>query len=262
MSTLASESATSRACAAGPPSRAARDDAGAPLARRARRSGRRVAGNASASATFAGALAVERLGQEAEHAALRRRDGVRNRAVRGEDDHRQRRMLAWIASNSSMPSIPGIRRSVITTPGRATASARAPPRRCRRCARVARGREPQADELQQVGIVVDQQDVAGRVVIMSSCRASTAASAAAATSTAVIRRRCRRRRCGCDRAAGRAPCCAALQLLDRRIGLLLLVPHRAHPLGHLRPAPPPRAASPQASRDCSCATASSSYTAR
>jgi hypothetical protein len=39
-------------------------------------------------------LAVERLRQEPEDAALRRGDGVRNRAVRGQDDDRQRRMLA------------------------------------------------------------------------------------------------------------------------------------------------------------------------
>ena len=39
-------------------------------------------------------LAVERLGQVAEHAALRRADGVGNRAVRGQDDDRQRRVLA------------------------------------------------------------------------------------------------------------------------------------------------------------------------
>ncbi len=39
-------------------------------------------------------LAVERLGEKAEHAALRRRDRLRYRSVRGQNDHRHRRMLA------------------------------------------------------------------------------------------------------------------------------------------------------------------------
>ncbi len=39
-------------------------------------------------------LAVERLGEEPENTALRGRNGIRNSAVRGQDQHRQRRMLA------------------------------------------------------------------------------------------------------------------------------------------------------------------------
>ena len=68
-------------------------------------------------------LAVERLGEEAEHAALRGRDRVGNRAVRGEDDHRQRRVLAVDRLEQRRPSMPGMRRSVTTAAGRATAIA-------------------------------------------------------------------------------------------------------------------------------------------
>ena len=65
----------------------------------------------------------------------------------------------WIASNSAIPSMPCMRRSVTTTCGRDTAR-RGERRlaRLHRGHRVARGRQPHRDQLQQVLVVVDQQD--------------------------------------------------------------------------------------------------------
>ena len=104
--------------------RTARDDLLRASFSGVRRARRCAAGERSARCDFLQQLlAVERLGEIAEHAALRRGDGIRNRAVRGQDDDRQRRMLRWIASNSAIPSMPRMRRSVITAAGRATASA-------------------------------------------------------------------------------------------------------------------------------------------
>ena len=91
-----------------------------------------------------------------------RRHRVGDRAVRGQDDDRQRRMLAM----DRVEQLPGRRcpascRSVITAAG-----PRDRERRERGLAAVggahaiAGGRQPQADQLQQIGIVVDQKDVA------------------------------------------------------------------------------------------------------
>jgi hypothetical protein len=73
----------------------------------------------------------------------------------------------WIASNSAMPSMPGIFRSVTTTFGSRTASVgqRGSPR-LGGVNRVARGRQAKADQLQQIGIVVDQQHVGRRMGIV------------------------------------------------------------------------------------------------
>ena len=74
--------------------RTARDDARAPFARCFAAVHRRIACEAQCrSDKLQQLLAVERLREKAENAALRRRNGIRNRAVRGQDDHGKRRML-------------------------------------------------------------------------------------------------------------------------------------------------------------------------
>ena len=107
-------------------------------------------------------LAVEGLRQESEDAALRRGDRVGYRSMRGEDDHRQRGMLAmdrFEELQAVYPRHPEVRDD--------DAGSRHSQRTERRLAAVggahavAHRREPQADQLEQVGIIVDQQDVAG-----------------------------------------------------------------------------------------------------
>ncbi len=84
-------------------------------------------------------LAVERLGQEAEHAALRGVDRVGDRAVRRQDDHRQRRMLAMDrleqlhAVDAGHAQVGDDR-----APDARRRSPRAPSRRCPPCARDSR----------------------------------------------------------------------------------------------------------------------------
>ena len=138
--------------------RAAGDDALAPLA----------GGGVAAAGIVAGKLqrrrdllqqllAVERLGQEAEHAALRCRHGVRNGPVRGQDQHGEAGMLA----------IDGVEQlqAVDARHAQVGDHRRRPPHRDggeRRLAAlggahaIAGRREPQADQLQKVGIVIDQ----------------------------------------------------------------------------------------------------------
>ena len=113
MHTLASEAATRFACDSMLHAGRARHDLDAPVlgsppgARQAHGLGH----------GFEQHLGVERLGQKAEHPAPRRRHRLGNGAVRGEDDHRGEGDWRWMASNSAMPSMPSMRRSVTTTWG-------------------------------------------------------------------------------------------------------------------------------------------------
>ncbi len=190
--------------------RAARDDARAPLARHVRALERRIAGDAKRRGDLLQELlTVERLGQKSEHAALRRGDGVRNGSVRREDDHRQRRMLA-VNRLEQLQAVDAGHSQI----GDDDPRSRDRQRGERRLAAVggshamARGRKPEADELEQVGIVVDQQYVAG------ACRHDRPVSGVNRLRRhrhrrRWIRRHRPRRRCECDREAGRVPCCAA-----------------------------------------------------
>ena len=126
ISTLASESATSRACRSrSSMRRAARDDARAPFAGRLlRRLAMRRRATATAAATFCSSSWLSNglvRNPKTPRCVAATASGIVPCAVR---------MITgsagcwrWIASNSCRPSMPGIRRSVITAPGRATASA-------------------------------------------------------------------------------------------------------------------------------------------
>ena len=106
-------------------------------------------------------LAVERLGEEAEHAALRRRDGFRYGSVRGQNDHRHRRMLAM--DRIEQCEAVDARHLEVGDHGGRTLDRQ---RRERGFAAVGgahpvAGRsQPQADQLEQIGVIVDQKDVA------------------------------------------------------------------------------------------------------
>ena len=205
-------------------------------------------------------LAVERLGEVAEHAALRGGDRVRDGAVRGEDEHGQPRMLA-IDRVEQLEAVDAGHAQVGDDDGR-------PPHgdgRQRRLAAfrgadpVARGREPQADELQEIGVVIDQENVAAHRVLASA----TAASAAAATARSAA-------------AAAPAPAAASRAFADQAPLHLAQAPRAsagrrppsAAPRGRRAsgrrsaPAERRRAASPPAIPDCSRDTLSSSCSAR
>ena len=107
-------------------------------------------------------LAVERLGEEAEHAALRRAtaSGIVPCAVR---------MITGSAGCCAVDRLEQLHAVDAGHPqvGDHDAGPRDRERRQRRLAAVggahaiAGRRQPQADQLQQIGVVVDQQDVAG-----------------------------------------------------------------------------------------------------
>ena len=114
-------------------------------------------------------LAVERLGQEAEHAAARRGHRLGNRAVRGENDHRERRRIA-VDRVKQRHAIHAVHAQVGDDEIR--------PRDGKACQsafagigsqyRVSRRPEPHCDELQQILVVIDKQDVGASLVIISS----------------------------------------------------------------------------------------------
>ena len=171
--------------------RATGDDASAPFAARLPRRLGSVTGQSHRIRDFLQQLlAVEWLGKEGEYAALRCRHGVGNRPVRGQDDDRQRRMLAMDRVEQLQPVDPGHPH---------IGDDRRRSRDCERRERclaavggahtIPRRGQPQADQLEQVRIVVDQQDVGGL------CHGSIDPSRRR-------RPRPRRRRCGCARAGG------------------------------------------------------------
>ena len=158
MHTLASEAATRRACdsrssmAEERVMSSARQSSSVPGGRRARephRLGHRVEQH----------LGLEGLGQERKDAAARRRHRLGDRAVRGQDHHRQRGRVA-VDGVEQRHAVHALHAQV----GDHHLRARHRQGRQRRLARlhrghrVARGRKPHRDQLQQVLVVVDQQD--------------------------------------------------------------------------------------------------------
>ncbi len=103
---------------------------------------------------------IERLGEIAEHAALHGRDGIGNRPVRGENDHRQRRVGRadrFEQRHAVHPAHPEIGDD---EPGAHDAQA------CQRLfgARrngdgVAGGGEPDLHQAQQIGVVIDDENI-------------------------------------------------------------------------------------------------------
>jgi len=104
--------------------RAARDDARAPVAARLPRRLGRLAGEAHRTRNLLQQLlTVEGLGKKSEHSALRGSHRVRNRSMRGENDHRQRRVLPVDRFEKCEPVDAGHAQIRITAAGRAIASA-------------------------------------------------------------------------------------------------------------------------------------------
>ncbi len=145
--------------------RASGDDSGAPFAGRIGALLGQIAGDVQRGGDLLQQLlTVERLRQESEDPALRRGNRVRYRAVRGENDHRKRGMLA-VDRLEELQAVDPRHPEV----GDDDAGSRDRQRAERRFAAVCGAHavthrsEPQADQFEEVGIVIDQKDVAGCV---------------------------------------------------------------------------------------------------
>ena len=208
--------------------RTARDDAFAPCSRFAVADRDVIAGQFEGGGNFLKEiLAVERLREEGEYAALCRVDGIGNRAVRGENDDRHRRMLPMDRLEQLQPVDA---RHPHVGNYRSRTSDRECRQRClaavRRANAIASRHEPEADQPEQIRIVVDEQNVAGVHGRYSIASASTSAGPAAAAATATAT----------HAIAHQAPfhLTQRFKLLDHLVGLLLFVVDGFLSLGHLR----------------------------
>ena len=121
-------------------------------------------------------LLVDRLGEEAEGAALRRVHGVRNRAVRGENDHPQARpaALQLLQQADAVHLIHAqVRDHEIRPEARAGGQRRGGA--FDRFDLVVLGAQPDGQQAQQPRVIVDHQDARLALLRRARCRANSAA---------------------------------------------------------------------------------------